>query len=138
MSARRHSPAATWQIDSNPGVVMVTVLLISAVLLSFPAWGEMSHYATLDVPGAARTIAFDVNAAGDVVGVYNATCTGSTCSAARGFLWRSGAAVPESVDVPGASMTRVFFPIVCFASRPTKAIRPLITAMSVSGMISPD
>lgn len=108
MRARRHSPAARWQIDINPGVVTVVVLLISAVLLCFPAWGEMSHYATLDVPGAARTIAFDVNAAGDVVGVYNATCSGSTCSAARGFLWRNDAVAPESVDVPGASMTRVF------------------------------
>lgn len=88
--------------------IAIAALIVTAALMCFPATGAVARFETIDIPGAARTIAFDVNAGGDVVGVYNATCTGATCSAARGFLWRSDAAAPESVDVPGASMTRVF------------------------------
>lgn len=88
--------------------IAITALTIASTLMCFPALGAVAHFDTIDVPGAARTIAFDVNAGGDVVGVYNATCSGATCSAARGFLWRNDAAAPETVDVPGASMTRVF------------------------------
>lgn len=88
--------------------IAIAALAIAASLMCFPAMGAVARFESIDVPGAARTIAFDVNAGGDVVGVYNATCTGAACSAARGFLWRNDAAAPESVDVPGASMTRVF------------------------------
>jgi len=94
--------------NRNAGAGGTAALLISAALLCFPAWGAVSEFHTIDFPGAARTIAFDVNSRGDVVGVYMATCTATGCSAAHGFIWKNGAEAPESVDVSGASLTRVF------------------------------
>jgi uncharacterized membrane protein len=88
--------------------IAAVVLFLSAMLLCFPARAENPHFATIDVPGTARTIAYDVNSAGDVVGVFNATCTGTSCSAPHGFILRSGASAPEIIDVPGAAQTRAY------------------------------
>jgi hypothetical protein len=88
--------------------IAAVVLFLSAMLLCFPARAENPHFATIDVPGAARTIAFDVNSAGDVAGLFSATCTANSCSAPHGFILRSGASAPEIIDVPGAAQTRVF------------------------------
>ena len=54
----------------------------------------------------------------------------STC------MWASNK--PGTRYIPSASTTRVFSPMVWEASCPTKAIRSPRTAISVSGMISPD
>jgi probable HAF family extracellular repeat protein len=54
-----------------------------------------------DVPGSTFTAAWDVNAAGQVVGVYR-----DAAGLAHGFLW--SALQFEAINVPGAMATRVF------------------------------
>jgi uncharacterized membrane protein len=57
-------------------------------------------FTTLDYPGAAATLAVDINANGQIVGRFVESTTGTY----RGFLLSSGNFTP--IDLPGASATR--------------------------------
>ena len=92
------------------GRIAAVVLFLSASMLGFPAAADNPHFTAIDVPGAARTIANDVNRSGDVVGIFSATCAGASCSAPHGFILRSGTSEPEIIDVPGNHVTILLEP----------------------------
>src|SRR2546430_1105481 len=73
-------------------------VLAGLLALATPASAAFFSYTTLDVPGAANTLAFGINNAGQIVGTYNNG--GSTGSA---FIVSGGSIT--SFAMPGALRT---------------------------------
>ena len=70
--------------------------LLALLFLISPCWA--ATWMSIDYPGADVTLAFGINAGGDVVGYY-----GNTNSAEHGFLLRAGNY--STIDYPGSSDT---------------------------------
>ena len=85
-------------------VSIAAALLLCAGIFSLPITrAQNPHFTTIDFPGAALTIANDVNENGDIVGIYR---TPTSASPVRGFLLRDG--VFATIHKPGAAATFAF------------------------------
>lgn len=88
-------------------VSIAAALLLCASIFSLPTTrAQNPRFTTIDFPGAAFTVANEVNENGDIVGVYRmATSTGGL-SQPRGFLLNNGQFT--TVHKSGAAFTRAY------------------------------
>jgi hypothetical protein len=51
--------------------IIATILMLALQLVALASWAFAQQFSTLDVPGAASTVASGINNAGTIVGGYS-------------------------------------------------------------------